>query len=290
MMKVSFIGLGIMGSRMAKNLLKAGIDLTVYNRSAAAAIELEKAGAKRAKSIVEATKSADVVITMLANPEVVQSVMLGAGKGLENMSPTSIWLDASTVNPSFSLHCAEQAKKQQVRFLDTPVAGTKPHAENAELTFFVGGEATNLEVVQTLLKQMGQKVLHIGEIGKGASFKMLVNALLAQSMLIFSETVLLGEKMGLDKDFLLNTLPNLVVSAPFTKAKASMIKSENYEVQFPLELMHKDLHLASLCAYENGQPLYLANIAKEIYAAAKQVGMGRLDFAAVHQYLEETRT
>ena len=154
------------------------------------------------------------------------------------------------------------------------------------MTFFVGGGTNELEEARPLMEAMGQKIIHIGECGKGSSFKMLVNALLAQSMLMFSETILLGEKMGLDKDFLLNTLPNLVVSAPFTKAKAPMIQNDDYEVQFPLELMHKDLHLAPLSAYEIGQPLYLANIAKEVFGAATQAGLGRLDFAAVHRYLE----
>lgn len=110
--------------------------------------------------------------------------------------------------------------------------------------------------------------------------------MLAQSMLVFSETVLLGEKMGLDKNFLLDTLPNLVVSAPFTKAKAESIKANDYEVQFPLELMHKDLHLACLTAYEENQALYLANVTKEIYANAKNSGLSRLDFSAIYQYLE----
>ena len=93
--------------------------------------------------------------------------------------------------------------------------------------------------------------------------------------------------MGLARDFLLNALPNLVVAAPFTKAKAEMIRAADYEVQFPLEWMHKDLHLLSLTAYEYDQPLYLANLTKELFAEAKQSGLGRLDFAAIHQYLAE---
>jgi 3-hydroxyisobutyrate dehydrogenase-like beta-hydroxyacid dehydrogenase len=283
-MQVTCIGLGIMGSRMAKNLLKNGVDLTVYNRSVAAAKELEEAGAKRATTIPEAVKSADVIITMLANPEAVRSVILD--EGIEHIKMDALWMDCSTVNPSFSVESAKIAQQHHVRFLDAPVAGTKPHAENAQLTFFVGGAINDLEKARPLMAAMGQKVVHIGEVGKGSSFKMLVNALLAQSMLMFSETILLGEKMGLDKDFLLNTLPNLVVSAPFTKAKAPMIQNDDYEVQFPLELMHKDLHLATLSAYENGQPLYLANIAKEVFGAAAAAGLGRLDFAAVHRYLE----
>ena len=110
---------------------------------------------------------------------------------------------------------------------------------------------------------------------------------LAQSMLTFSEAILLGEKMGISQDFLLNVIPNLVVAAPFTKFKANMIQSGNYEVQFPLEWMQKDLHLASITAYELQQPLYLANLTKEIFAEANKKGMKRLDFAAIHQFLEE---
>jgi len=116
---------------------------------------------------------------------------------------------------------------------------------------------------------------------------MIVNIMLAQSMLIFSEAVLLGDKMGISKTFLLDLLPNLVVSAPFTKFKAETIKNDNYDVQFPLEWMHKDLHLATLTAYEHNQPLFLANLAKELYTEATKSGMGRLDFSAIFKYLEK---
>jgi hypothetical protein len=150
-----------------------------------------------------------------------------------------------------------------------------------------GNEKALLEKINPYLEMMGQKVLNIGETGKGASFKMIVNIMLGQSMIVFSEALLLGEKMGMDKDFLLNTLPNLVVAAPFTKFKSEMIRSRNYEVMFPLELMYKDMHLAALTAYELNQPLYLGNVAKELFANANKKGMGRLDFAAIHQYLEE---
>ena len=111
---------------------------------------------------------------------------------------------------------------------------------------------------------MGNKIVHVGGTGKGTSYKMLVNSLLAQSMLAFSETLLLGEKLGLSKDFLLNSLPNLSVSAPFTKAKADMIRADDYETQFPLELMHKDLHLVALTAYENNQPLFIGESCQRI--------------------------
>ena len=287
-MNVTFIGLGIMGSRMAQNLLKNGVTLTVYNRSAAPAQALHEQGARIASSTSEAVRKADVVFTMLASPEVVEQVATGPEGFLSTLPEGSLWVDCSTVNPSFSRTAHQVAQRHKVRFLDAPVAGTKPQAEQAELVFFVGGDPSDLNEVEPLLQHMGQKVMHVGETSKGASFKMLVNALLAQSMVLFSETLLLGEKMGLSREFLLDTLPNLAVSAPFTKAKAEMIRNNDYEVQFPLELMYKDLHLAALTAYEHQQPMYLANLAKEVYARAVQRGFGREDFAAVHKRLADS--
>lgn len=284
-MKVAFIGLGIMGSRMAKNLLKNDVKLTVFNRSPEPVQELAEQGATPANSVSEAVREADVVISMLASPEAVTQVMLEKEEGLAAMKENALWVDCSTVNPSFSVRAKQMADEWGVRFLDAPVAGSKPQAEQAELVFFVGGEKSDLSEVEDLLQYMGKKVIHVGEAGKGTSFKMLVNAMLAQSMIMFSETMLLGEKMGLSQDFLLNTLPNLPVVAPFVQAKTEMIRSGNYEAQFPLELMHKDLHLAAITAYEHQQPLYLANVAKELYAHASQNGLGRSDFSAIHELL-----
>lgn len=286
-MKVAFIGLGIMGSRMAKNLLKNEVVLTVFNRSIEPVHEMEKLGALAAGSLHEAVAGADIVFTMLSSPEIVERVALGADGFVADMKDDAIWVDCSTVNPSFTIRAAKTAENHRVRFVEAPVAGSKPQAENAELVFFVGGDKSDLETIQNLLYFMGNQILQVGDTGKAASLKMLVNALLAQSMLAFSETVLLGEKLGLSKDFLLDTLPNLVVCAPFTKAKAEMIRADDYEVQFPLELMHKDLHLAAVTAYERNQPLLSANLAKELFGAAKQRGLGRADFAAIYKFLSQ---
>lgn len=286
-MKITFIGLGIMGSRMAANLLKNGVDVTVFNRSKAPVEALLEQGAKTADSANAAAAEADIVFSMLSTPKVVEYIFLNENGVLSEMKKGSIWVDCSTVNPSFSLKSKTVAEQAGIHFVDAPVAGTLPHAQNAELVFFVGATKELLEKIEPYLNFMGKKVINIGEVGKGASFKMLVNIMLAQSMIIFSEAVLLGDKMGIDKDFLLSVVPNLVVSAPFTKFKAEMIKGGEYDVQFPLEWMHKDLHLAAVTAYEMNQPLYLANVAKELFAEANKNGMGRLDFAAIHKYLEE---
>jgi len=286
-MRITFIGLGIMGCRMATNLIKKDLDVTVFNRSKEVVQQLVKEGAKTTETIQAAVADADLVFSMLSTPEVVKSTFFGEEGVLSTMRQGALWVDCTTVNPSFSLEASEAARQYGISFVDAPVAGTKPHAEKAELAFFVGGKDEQVAFIRPLLEHMGNKIMHAGETGKGASFKMLVNIMLAQSMLIFSEATILGEKLGFSKDFLLNTLPNLVVSAPFTKFKAEMVREDNYEVQFPLEWMHKDLHLATVTAYELNQPLYLANVTKELFAEARRKGMGRLDFAAIHRFLEQ---
>lgn len=274
-----------MGSRMAQNLVKNGVELTVTNRSATPVEQLVAAGAKGAESYQEAVQGADIVFTMLANPSVVDEVAFGAAGFVSHMPADALWVDCSTNNPSFATAMASRAEAAGIRYLEAPVAGTKPHAQNAELVIFAGGAAEHLAQAQPLLDFMSKKTVHVGEVGKGSALKMLVNGMLAQSMIVFSEAVLLGEKMGLDRDFLLNFLPKTAVAPPFTAFKASMIKEGNYEVQFPLELMQKDLHLLSQTAYELGHPMYLANLAKELFALAKAKGLGRLDFGAIHEAL-----
>ena len=127
----------------------------------------------------------------------------------------------------------------------------------------------------------------MGKPGQGAAFKMIINMMLAQSVVVFSEAVLLGEKLGISRDFLLDTLPELVVTPPYMKGKVNAFKTGDYELQFPLEWMLKDLHLAGLSAYEAGQPLYLSNLTKEIFTEAKKAGMGREDLATVFKFLGE---
>ena len=130
---------------------------------------------------------------------------------------------------------------------------------------------------------MGKKSLYLGAIGMGSNFKMLVNKMLAASMIIYSEAVHLGQKMGIEDHFLFDVLPTLPVIAPFVGFKTQGMKTGNYETQFPLELMYKDLQLAAQTAYEYQQPLFMANLAKERYAQAVQKGEGRSDFSAIHK-------
>jgi len=274
-----------MGSRMAGNLLAGGVPLTVYNRSPEPREALGSRGARVAESYQDAARGADVLFTMLSTPEVVAEVAFGENGFLGSMVEGAVWVDCTTVNPSFSSRCQEKAEQHGVRFVDAPVAGTKPHASAGDLLFFVGGKDEDLEQLGFYLKMMGREIIHVGGVGKGTSLKMLVNALLGQAMAAFSETVLLGEKLGLSREFLLDTLPDLAVSAPFTRAKAEKIREGDFATQFPLEWMHKDLQLAAQTASEVEQPLYLTNLTKKLFADARHAGLEREDFSAIYRYL-----
>lgn len=284
-MKVGFIGLGIMGSRMAANLRKAGQELVVYNRTKEKAGPLLAGGAVWAGSPAEVGKRADVVFTMLSKPEAVAQMALGKDGFLAYLKKDSLWVDCSTVNPSFSRHMAGAAKGKGVRFLDAPVGGSKGPAEQGHLLFFLGGDKKDVDEVKPLLDAMGKAVFHIGGHGMGSSMKMVNNLMLAQAMVAFSEAVVLGEALGISKQTLFTTLDNSPVVAPFLAFKRSKIVEGKFDVEFPLQWMHKDLQLAADTAYEAGVPLPAGNIVKEIYALAVRSGLGESDFSAVYKFL-----
>lgn len=283
-LKVAFIGLGIMGSRMAAHLIKNNIHTSVWSRSQSSRDQFEYQK-NISESLEAAVHEADIVISMLSTPQAVSEVLLNDDGVLSKMKKGAIWMDSSTVNPSFSVQCFEKSQSQGIEFIDAPVAGSKPQAENAELVFFAGGSENTINEAKPLMEIMGSKVIHIGDHGRGSAFKMVVNIMLAQSMAIFSEATHFGESMGLSKEFLLNTLPNLVVSAPFTKFKSEAIKKDDYSVQFPLEWMHKDLMLATETAKEIGRTLHMANTTQDLYDEALKQGLNRMDFSAIHKAL-----
>lgn len=285
-MKISFIGLGIMGSRMATNLQRAGYELTVYNRTKEKATELINSGAVWADNYAVSAQGAQVIITMLSTPEIVREAAIGKDGFLSNMEEGSIWLNCSTVNPSFSRQMAAFAAANKVVYIDAPVAGTKGPAEKGELVFLVGGEASKIHEVQPLLDIMGKKTIQFGEVGHGSNMKMLINLLLAQAMLSFSESLVLGEKMGISQTTLFDVLLNVPVTAPFLSLVRSKLEEEDYRANFPLQWIHKDLHLASITAYQQGVAMPSLNVTKEVFALANYKGYGEEDFSSIYKYLK----
>src|ERR1700682_2800395 len=284
-MKMGFIGLGIMGSRMAANLQKHGHDLVVFNRTRSKAQPLLDKGATFAESPAKLAAQVNVLFTMLAQPDAVAQAALRANGFLDHLKPGALWVDCSSVNPSFSKKMAIAAAARRVHFLDAPVTGSAPVAEEAKLVFWVGGSATDVNVVRPLLMCMGDKLVHTGGHGMGTSMKMVINLLLGTGMAGFAVGLALGEGLGLSREMLFDSLLGMPAVAPFLASKRQKIENGNYEAEFPLRWMQKDMHLASVSAYESGVAMPLTNAAKELYRLAMREGHASQDFSAIYSYL-----
>jgi 3-hydroxyisobutyrate dehydrogenase-like beta-hydroxyacid dehydrogenase len=285
-MKIGFIGLGIMGSRMAANLQKKGHSLVVFNRTREKAQPLLAEGANWADSPAALALQVEVIFTMLAHPDAVEEAALGKDGFLRHPEPGEMWVDCSTVNPSFSRKTAVEAKAQGVGFLGAPVTGSKGQAELAKLTFWVGGGTSDLETCRPLLECMGNRIIHCGGPGTGASLKMVMNQLLGTTMAAFAEGLVFGESLGLSREVLFEALLGGPAAAPFLALKRERIENGSYEpADFPLRWLQKDLHLAAVSAYETGAAMPLTNAAKEVYRLAIRDGRGSEDFSAIYDYL-----
>ena len=284
-MKIGFIGLGIMGSRMAANLQKHGNSLVVFNRTRAKAEPLLGPCARFADSPAQLAGEVDVLFTMLAHPDAVEQAALGLDGFLNRLRPNSLWVDCSSVNPSFSRKMATEAARRHVHFVDAPVTGSARPAAEAKLMFWVGGDPADLERIRPLLLCMGNKVVHTGEHGTGTSMKMVINLLLGTGMAAFAEAMALGEGLGLSSKILFDSLLGTPAVAPFLALKQENIDNRNYEVEFPLRWMQKDMHLAAVSAYEAGVAMPLTNLTKELYRLAMSDGHATEDFSAIYEFL-----
>jgi len=223
---------------------------------------------------------------MLAHPDAVREAALGENGFLPHLAPGRLWVDCSTVNPSFSRSMAAEAQARMIRFLGAPVTGSKEQAAAGKLVFWVGGEPFDLEACRPLLECMGNQIVHAGGQGMGASLKMVMNQLLGTVMAAFAEGLALGQSLGLSHEVLFEALLSGPAAAPLLAAKRKRIESGDYDgPDFPLQWLQKDLHLASVSAYESGVAMPLTNIAKEIYRLAIREGDGDKDFSAICGYL-----
>jgi len=284
-MRIGFIGLGIMGSRMAANLQKQGHPLVVFNRTRAKAEALLGPCATVADSPAKVAEQVDVIFTMLAHPGAVEEAALGTDGFLNHLEAGALWVDCSSVNPSFSKKMAAEAEKRQVHFVDAPVTGSAPVAAEAKLTFWVGADPADLAKIRSLLLCMGSRIVHTGGNGTGTSMKMVVNLLLGTGMAAFTEAMALGEGLGLSSQMLFDSLLDTPAVAPFLAAKRAKIDSSDYAAEFPLRWMQKDMHLATVSAYEVGVAMPLTNIAKEMYRMAMSDGRAAEDFSAIYEFV-----
>jgi 3-hydroxyisobutyrate dehydrogenase/glyoxylate/succinic semialdehyde reductase len=284
-MKIGFIGLGIMGSRMAANLQKNGYSLVVFNRTRSKAQPLLDNGASFAESPAELAEQVDVLFTMLAHPDAVGQAALREKGFLKYLKPKAVWVDCSSVNPSFSKKMAVAAAARQVRFVDAPVTGSAPVAAEGKLVFWVGGETTDLEAIRPLLLCMGNKIIHAGGHGMGTSMKMVINLLLGIGMASFAEAMALGQGLGLSQKLLFDSLLGMPAVPAFLASKREKIEKGDYEAEFPLRWMQKDLQLVSVSAYETGVAMPVTNLTKEIYRFAMRGGHDTDDFSAIYEFM-----
>src|SRR5258708_8541871 len=272
-MRVAFLGLGIMGRPMATNLAKAGHDVTVWNRTPGADVP----GAKTALTPAEADKGKEAVWLCVSDSKAVQQVIFGPQGVVEGLGSGTIVVDSSTISPSASLEVRFDLTEHGWDLLDAAVTGSKIAAENGTLIFMVGGTQFNIERVEPLFRALGKQVIHMGDNGKGLSAKLAQNMNIVFIYEGLCESLTLAKKMGVNPEKMFELIQASMMRSGVAEYKQPFILSQDYSPNFPLRLMHKDIHLMLDAAKENG--VELPGLAKidEIYEEARNTAHTDLD-------------
>jgi len=251
-MQLGFIGLGYMGSRIAKRLLTAGYPLIVFNRDRAKAEALRADGAEVATDLGELASAADVIFSCLTDEKAVQAVYLNSVGVLDYARPGTIAVDMSTVGPDTAEQLSHAGRKRAIDFLDVAIAGSTPAAESGTLTLFAGGERRVFEAIAPILPAISKQAFYMGPSGSGLAMKLVVNTLLGVGMQAIAEALALGRGLGIQHELLCETLGKTAVVAPAHIGKLANAKTDDYPPQFPVRLMHKDFGLITTKATELG--------------------------------------
>lgn len=287
MKKIGFIGLGIMGKPMAKNLLKAGYPLTVYDIVPEAVGELVAAGAQAGKSSKDVAAQTEVVITMLPNSPQVKEAVLGKDGVIEGIRPGSILVDMSSIAPAASQELSARLAQKGVPMLDAPVSGGEPKAVNATLAIMVGGPQETLEAVKDILAKMGSSVTHVGGLGSGNVTKLANQMIVALNIAAVSEAMVLAAKAGVDPERVFQAIRGGLAGSTVMEAKVPMILAGNFKPGFRIELHIKDLMNAMDTAHELGVPIPLSAQVLEIMQALKVDGKAKDDHSGLVQFYEK---
>ena len=280
--KVAFLGLGIMGSRMAANLCRAGFEVHAWNRTRARAEELAaEHGALVADSPAEASAAAGIAITMVVDSPEVEAVLFGPDGAAEGLGEGGLAIDMSTIAPSASRAIADRLGERGVALLDAPVTGSKPKAEDGTLTIMVGGEATEFERAKPLFEAMGRLVLHVGPQGHGSMVKLINNTVAAVNTAAVAEGIAVGRRAGVDLDKLIEVIGAGSGASAMLDLKAQPIIERQYEALFKLGHMLKDVRHCLAEAEALGVDMRVAAAAETLYAEADDAGHYDDDFAAV---------
>ncbi len=287
MKKIGFIGLGIMGKPMAKNLIKAGYDLTVYDIVAEAVKDVVKAGAKAGASSKEVAAVSEIIITMLPNSPEVKEVVLGPNGVLEGVKSGTILIDMSSIAPLASQEVSAKLKEKGVIMLDAPVSGGEPKAINGTLAIMVGGPEDTFEEVKDILAVMGGSVTRVGEIGSGNTTKLANQIIVALNIAAMSEAMVLATKAGVNPERVFEAIKGGLAGSIVLNAKMPLALAGNFKPGFRIVLHIKDLQNALDTAHELGVPVPLSGVAMEIMQALRVDSHGGDDHGGIIQFYEK---
>ncbi len=283
---IGFLGLGIMGTAMAKNLLNAGFPLVVYNRTTDKAQPLVAAGADLASSPLNLAQAAEVIIAMVTGPDALEELLWGEQGLASGFTADKIFINMSTVPPSYTRYLARELEPLGVTFLEAPVSGTKKPAEDGALVILAGGEPDKIAALAPIFGVLGKKVVYCGPLGQGAAMKMTINLLLGVMMAGLAESINFGVKNGLDQEAILDVIFSGAMNCPMFQVKAEMIRAGAFPPNFPLKHMTKDLKFVIDTAYDSGAPTPAAHAILQLFRYGVGYQLGDDDFAAVVQVLQ----
>ena len=287
MKKIGFVGLGIMGKPMAKNLLKAGYELNVFDINQDAVTEVVAAGGVAAKTAKEVAAQSEAVITMLPNSPHVKTAVLGENGVLEGAKPGLILIDMSSIAPLAAQEVAAAVAKKGVEMIDAPVSGGEPKAIDGTLSIMVGGKQEIFDRCVELLSNMGKSVVRCGDIGAGNTTKLANQIIVALNIAALSEAMVLATKAGVDPELVFNAIRGGLAGSTVMEAKAPMILAGNFKPGFKIDLHIKDLANAIETGHDVGVPLPLTSSVMEILQALKVDGKGQNDHSGIAMYYEK---
>ncbi len=287
MKNIGFIGLGIMGKPMAKNLLKAGYNLIVYDINTGSVKELVNAGAKEGKSSSDVASQSEVIITMLPNSPEVREVVLGANGIIEGVKPGTILVDMSSIAPLTSQELSAELKKKGVTMLDAPVSGGEPKATEGTLAIMVGGPQDAFTKVKDILGIMGASATLVGDIGSGNTTKLANQIIVALNIAAVAEAMVLATKAGVDPEKVYQAIRGGLAGSTVLDAKMPLVLNGNFKPGFRIELHIKDLMNALDTAKELGVPVFLSSQVMEIMQALKVDGKAKDDHGGIIQFYEK---
>jgi len=284
--KIGFMGLGIMGTPMAANLQKAGYPVMVYNRSPEKAAPLVQQGAGSASSPKALTRAADIIIAMVTGPEALQDLLWGPDGAGGAFNHSKVFINMSSVSPSYTRELARELEPTGVTFIDAPVSGTKKPAEDGTLVILAAGPQDKVKALEPVFLAMGKKVIYCGAAGQGSMMKMFINLLLGVMMEGFAESLNFGRLGGLDLDAMLETVSSGAMNAPMFQGKAPNIRDKNYPPAFPLKHLAKDAKFVLDTAFELGAPVPAGQVLLHLYRLGVAQGWGDEDISAIAKVLE----